>query len=127
MEDKDGDGKAETFVGHALDGQAHRGWPNNDFGLRTCLGGGRLEARLSAAGDGWSKDGDANTAFGDSVERLPFHGMSRYPYPPAEHYPDDAAHRDWRARYNTRLGATLLPRLARRTSPPSRSPRLPEP
>ena len=27
-EDKDGDGNAETLVGHTLDGQAHHGFPN---------------------------------------------------------------------------------------------------
>ena len=29
--------------------------------------------------DGWAKDGDANTAFSQSVEPLPFHGMSQLP------------------------------------------------
>ena len=52
--------------------------------------------------DGWAKDGDANTAFSQTVEPLPFHGMSRYPYGPREHYPDDAAHQAYRKRYNTR-------------------------
>ena len=28
---------------------------------------------------GWVKDGDINTAFGNSVLPLPFHGMSSYP------------------------------------------------
>jgi tetratricopeptide (TPR) repeat protein len=63
--------------------------------------------------DGWSKDADANTAFGDSVEPLPFHGMSQYPYPAAERFPDDAAHRAWRKQYNTRQAAPLVQRLAR--------------
>ncbi len=65
--------------------------------------------------DGWSKDGDANTAFSQSVEPLPFHGMSRYPYPASEKFPDDAAHRAWREQYNTRRALKLLPRLARRS------------
>ena len=52
--------------------------------------------------DGWAKDADANTAFSQSVEPLPFHGMSAYPYPPSEHFPDDATHRQWRETYNTR-------------------------
>jgi hypothetical protein len=30
--------------------------------------------------DGWAKDADAHTAFGQSVEPLPFHAMSQYPY-----------------------------------------------
>ncbi len=30
--------------------------------------------------DGWAKDADANTAYSKTVEPLPFHGMSAYPY-----------------------------------------------
>ena len=45
--------------------------------------------------EGWAKDRDANTAFSQSVLPLPFHAMSRYPYPADEHYPDDALHRDY--------------------------------
>jgi hypothetical protein len=63
--------------------------------------------------DGWAKDADANTAFGQSVEPLPFHGMSRYPYPAAEHFPDDAAHRAWREKYNARPGLRLIRGLRR--------------
>ncbi len=37
--------------------------------------------------DGWAKDRDPNTAFSQTVEPIPFHGMSRYPYPPGERYP----------------------------------------
>jgi tetratricopeptide (TPR) repeat protein len=37
--------------------------------------------------DGWAKEQEANTAFGDSVEPLPFHQMSAYPYGPGEQYP----------------------------------------
>jgi tetratricopeptide (TPR) repeat protein len=58
--------------------------------------------------DGWSKDADANTAFGDSVEPLPFHAMSRYPYPASEHFPDDAAHRAWRKEYNVRHSVNFI-------------------
>ena len=43
--------------------------------------------------DGWAKDADANTAFGESVEPLPFHGMSAYPYRADEHFPDAEAQR----------------------------------
>jgi len=63
--------------------------------------------------DGWSKDNDANTAFSDSVEPLPFHAMSQYPYPPSQRFPDDPAHRAWREKYNTRRAIQLLPKLAR--------------
>jgi hypothetical protein len=52
--------------------------------------------------DGWEKDADRNTLLGDTVEPLPFHGMSAYPYPASESYPDDALHEEYRRRYNTR-------------------------
>jgi hypothetical protein len=58
--------------------------------------------------DGWAKDGDANTAFSQAVEPLPFHGMSRYPYPEGEAFPDGPEHRRWRATYNTRPALELL-------------------
>ena len=58
--------------------------------------------------DGWAKDGDANTAFSQTVEPLPFHGMSRYPYPDGETFPDGPEHRRWRAIYNTRPALELL-------------------
>ncbi|MFO1009303.1 MAG: CRTAC1 family protein [Planctomycetota bacterium] len=52
--------------------------------------------------DGWAKDRDPNTVQALEVEPLPFHGMSGYPYRADEHFPDDAAHRAWRAEWNTR-------------------------
>ncbi|MBI3895879.1 MAG: VCBS repeat-containing protein [Acidobacteria bacterium] len=58
--------------------------------------------------DGWAKDQDANTAFAQSVEPLPFHGMSAYPYPATEHFPDDDAHQLYREQYNTRPALRLL-------------------
>jgi tetratricopeptide (TPR) repeat protein len=58
--------------------------------------------------DGWAKDQDANTAYSQSVEPLPFHGMSGYPYPGTEHFPDDAAHRQYQKQYNTRPALRLL-------------------
>jgi len=63
--------------------------------------------------DGWSKDGDPNTAFSQTVEPLPFHGMSQYPYPASERFPDTPAHRAWREKYNTRRAIKLMPSLAR--------------
>jgi hypothetical protein len=57
--------------------------------------------------DGWAKDRDPNTAFSSSVLPLPFHAMSRYPYPAAEHYPRDAAHDDYQRSYNTRPAREL--------------------
>ncbi len=58
--------------------------------------------------DGWAKDADANTAFGQSVEPLPFHAMSAYPYRANEHYPDDAAHNAYRKKYLTRPALRLI-------------------
>ena len=51
-----------------------------------------MDARLSAE-SGWLGEGPgSNTAFSTSVEPLPFHAMSRYPYPAGERYPNDAEH-----------------------------------
>jgi tetratricopeptide (TPR) repeat protein len=58
--------------------------------------------------DGWAKDADANTAFAKSVEPLPFHAMSAYPYPAGEHFPGDAAHSDYQKQYNVRPALRLL-------------------
>jgi hypothetical protein len=58
--------------------------------------------------DGWAKDRDPNTAFGTTVEPLPFHGMSVYPYPPGEHFPNDAEHEKYRREYNTRPALRLV-------------------
>jgi tetratricopeptide (TPR) repeat protein len=58
--------------------------------------------------DGWAKDRDPNTAFSTSVEPLPFHAMSRYPYPAGERFPDDKQHRRYREEYNTRPALRLI-------------------
>jgi hypothetical protein len=58
--------------------------------------------------DGWAKDRDANTAFSQTVEPLPFHSMSAYPYPPGEQYPADEFHQQYRKEYNTRPALKLL-------------------
>ena len=52
--------------------------------------------------DAWLKDSDLNTATGNTVAPLPFHGQSRYPYGPSEAYPSDAEHRAYLERYQTR-------------------------
>lgn len=62
--------------------------------------------------DGWAKDSDPNTAFSQSVLPLPFHGMSAYPYPSSEHYPDDAEHRAYVREYLTRPALRLIRPLA---------------
>jgi tetratricopeptide (TPR) repeat protein len=58
--------------------------------------------------DGWAKDADANTAYSQSVEPLPFHAMSAYPYPASERFPDDTEHRRWRETYNTRPALRIM-------------------
>ncbi len=62
--------------------------------------------------DGWAKDRDANTAFSQTVEPLPFHGMSGYPYKATEKYPGDAAHRAYQREWNTRPARPVLQPLA---------------
>jgi tetratricopeptide (TPR) repeat protein len=52
--------------------------------------------------DSFCKDMDLYTAHPDTVEPLPFHGMSGYPYRSDEQYPDTARTREYRQRYNTR-------------------------
>ena len=49
---------------------------------------------------GWDKDADLNTIFGQSVEPLPFHGMSKYPYDGP--YPNSVRHREYLRDYQTR-------------------------
>jgi tetratricopeptide (TPR) repeat protein/predicted nucleotidyltransferase len=58
--------------------------------------------------DGWAKDRDPNTAFSQTVSPLPFHGMSQYPYPAAEHFPADDSHVSYQRDYNTRPALRLL-------------------
>jgi tetratricopeptide (TPR) repeat protein len=52
---------------------------------------------------GWVKDGDLNTALGQTVAPLPFHGMSRYPYGNEEQFPGLPAQRAYQIKYNTRI------------------------
>ena len=58
--------------------------------------------------DGWAKDADANTAFGRTVEPLPFHAMSAYPYTAQEKFPDDWYHQEYLTQYNTRPALSLV-------------------
>jgi len=58
--------------------------------------------------DGWAKDRDPNTAYSTTVEPLPFHAMSVYPYPKTERFPDDATHEKYRKEYNTRPALKLI-------------------
>ena len=58
--------------------------------------------------DGWAKDRDPNTVEALTVEPLPFHGMSAYPYPADEAFPDTPAHRAWREQWQTREAFELI-------------------
>jgi tetratricopeptide (TPR) repeat protein len=58
--------------------------------------------------DGWAKDGDANTAFSQTVEPLPYHDMPQYPYTVPYAYPEDRKHRRYRESYNTRPALQLI-------------------
>ena len=61
--------------------------------------------------DGWAKDRDPNTAFSQTVEPLPHHRMTTYPYPATEAHPGG----EWIKRYNTRPALRLLrPLLSQR-------------
>jgi len=52
--------------------------------------------------DGWAKDADANTAYSQTVEPLPYHGMPQYPYAAPNAYPSDPIHTLYREHYLTR-------------------------
>jgi hypothetical protein len=64
--------------------------------------------------DGFSKEMNLHSASPDRLEPLPFHGMSRYPYPPSERYPATPAHDRYRATYNTRVVGGPIPSLVAR-------------
>ena len=53
--------------------------------------------------DGWIKDSDLNTAHGTTVEPLPYHAVTSYPYAPGDAYPADSARRRYQREYNTRI------------------------
>jgi tetratricopeptide (TPR) repeat protein len=52
--------------------------------------------------DGYCKDMDLYTACPDTVEPLPFHKMTTYPYGASERYPDTDKTRAYRHKFNTR-------------------------
>jgi hypothetical protein len=56
--------------------------------------------------EGWVKDGDLNTAHGQTVAPLPFHAMPSYPYGKNVAYPNDKRHREYQQKYNTRKVTT---------------------
>jgi tetratricopeptide (TPR) repeat protein len=52
--------------------------------------------------DSFCKDMDLYSAYPDTVEPLPFHAMSNYPYGPNEKYPDDPKRQKYRQEFNSR-------------------------
>jgi hypothetical protein len=63
------------------------------------------QRRYVALVDGWYKD--PNSACPKTVDPLPFHAMSTFPYPPTEQYPTDAEHQQYLTDWNTRYEATV--------------------
>lgn len=55
---------------------------------------------------GWVKDGDLNTATGQTVLPLPFHGMKSYPPSDTDKYPGDSELKKYNDEYNTRTVTT---------------------
>jgi Tfp pilus assembly protein PilF len=53
--------------------------------------------------DGFVKDMDFYEALPFTVAEMPFHGMSSYPYPSREHFPDDPASVAYRLDWNDRV------------------------
>ena len=67
--------------------------------------------------DGWDKDGDINTLTSQTVGPLPFHKMTKYPYPESEHFPNSKEHIRYQIEYNTRRVTHELPPLPDKDKP----------
>jgi Tfp pilus assembly protein PilF len=71
--------------------------------------------------DGYEKAMETYTPFPDTVAPLPFHKMSKFPYPTTEHYPDDPDHVRYLLEYNTRHIESAPPAgVTFRRQPPNR-------
>jgi hypothetical protein len=57
----------------------------------------------------YCKDMDLYTATPNTLEPLPFRGMSQYPYGPGEHYPQGAEQQAFLREYNTRIVGSSRP------------------
>ncbi|HXO85124.1 MAG TPA: hypothetical protein VN803_06335, partial [Gemmatimonadales bacterium] len=53
--------------------------------------------------DGWIKDSDLNTAYGTTVDPLPYHAIHSYPYAAGDGYPADSVRQRYLREYNTRV------------------------
>jgi Tfp pilus assembly protein PilF len=62
---------------------------------------------------GFSKEMNLHSSSPDTLEPLPFHGMTSYPYTTPEMYPTTPAHERYRAEYNTRVVGRRMPARAR--------------
>jgi Tfp pilus assembly protein PilF len=63
--------------------------------------------------DGFSKEMNLHSSSPDTLEPLPFHAMTSYPYRAPESYPSSGEHERYRAEYNTRVIGRRLPVRAR--------------
>jgi hypothetical protein len=61
--------------------------------------------------DGFSKEMNLHSSSPDELAPIPFHGMTRYPYAPAERPPLTAAQQSDLDRYHTRIVSRALPPL----------------
>jgi hypothetical protein len=109
------EGDVRTLV-HTVDDMFVVSRPGDEIALSfdaqalPALGGGWTRTFLLYA-HGYSKEMNPRSASPDTVGPLPFRAMTRYPYGPDEHYPDTPAHRDYLARYNTRIVNRSVPSI----------------
>lgn len=71
--------------------------------------------------DGFVKDMDFYEALPFTVSEMPFHGMSGYPYPASEHYPETDGTLEYRLDWNDRFETGERPQLFQFDYQPTRS------